>query len=59
MKLNLVSRLPAFRTTCCRCGCTLDSTRDFVLADADGEPFRAYYCPPCAMAARGTEEVTP
>lgn len=41
----------AFTVTCIACG-TLTRQRDGLFADLDGEPFRAYYCAPCANSIK-------
>lgn len=38
-----------FRVVCRLCGTEYSSSRLGYYADLDGEPFKAYYCSPCAI----------
>lgn len=49
MKFTTASPSPAFTCTCCKCGRRLDSSKQTIWADADGEPFKAYYCVGCTI----------
>lgn len=45
MRLALTQAEPACRVSCCSCGESYQIGN--VLADLDGEPFKAYYCRGC------------
>lgn len=48
MRFQEVNRVPIFVCNCIRCGKSMQSDKEFkILADLDGEPFKAYYCSPC------------
>jgi hypothetical protein len=37
---------------CCKCGQKVSQDRTTAYADLDGAPWKAYYCPPCALPHR-------
>ena len=56
-RLNQVGTKPPFTCTCYGCSKRLQVAPDKppVYADADGPPFKAYYCAACANAWRIVE----
>jgi len=44
---------PFFRTACFQCGRSLDTSRDVVIADLNGEAFKAFYCEECFRKGEG------
>ena len=53
MNLQPTNPMPVFQPTCIQCGKQMQSDREVIYADSDGEPFKAYYCEPCATARLG------
>lgn len=63
--MKLIPVTPAYASTHMRCvGANHPPLTRWVpqremFADLDGEPFRAYYCAPCAAEAQKTQEQKP
>lgn len=56
MRLKTVATPPHFIVKCFKCGRQVNTANEPLLADLDGEAFKAYYCTRCAPdAAEGKE----
>jgi hypothetical protein len=53
MRIEKVDASPIFRTWCIVCGRRLESDKEPIFADLDGEPFKAYYCAACNPEENG------
>ena len=51
MLIIQASSFPAFSARCIQCGKRMQSDRAPIFADCQGEPFKAYFCEPCATVA--------